>query len=81
MAQGDPEQAARLNLQLMEKQLTRMQVQSEAAETSELQKRMQEYTRLGNLGQEISETARGSAKQAAVDQIICQATLNTTSKS
>ena len=74
MAQGDPEKAARFNLQLMERQLNRIRVQAEEPETEGLQARLEVYNRLGNLGEEISQIARQFGKGAAVDQIVGLAT-------
>ena len=74
MAQGDPEEAARLNLQLMERQLNRIRVQAEEAEGEAVQARLEVYNRLGNLGEEISQIARQLGKEAAVDQLFGLAT-------
>jgi len=74
MAQGDPEKAMQFNLQLMERQLNRIRVQAEEAEAEGLQQRLQEYNRLGNLGEEISQIAKGLGEETTVDQLVGQAT-------
>ncbi len=74
MAQGDPEKAIQLNLQLMERQLNRIRVQAEESAAEGLQERLEEYNRLGNLGEEISQIARGLGSETTVDQLIGQAT-------
>ncbi|MFC2019337.1 DUF5667 domain-containing protein [Chloroflexota bacterium] len=74
MAQGDPEKAAHLNLQLIERQLNRILVQSEDPEAEGIQQRMEEYNRLGNLGEEISQIAKGLGKETTIDQLVGQAT-------
>jgi hypothetical protein len=74
MAQGDPEKAAQVNLQLMERQLTRMRLQSEVAEGEAIQQRTEEYNRLDKLGAEISQIAKGLGKETTVDQLVGQAT-------
>jgi len=74
MAQGDPEKAIQLNLQLMERQLNRIRVQAEEPEAEGLQERLEEYNRLGKLGEEISQIARGLGSETTVDQLIGQAT-------
>jgi len=74
MAQSDPEKAARLNLQLMERQLNRIRVQTENPETDGLQSRLEEYKRLGKLGEEISGIAKGLGKDHNVDYLVGQAT-------
>jgi len=74
MAQGDPEKAARTNLMLMERQLNRIKAQVEEPQATRLQEELQEYERLGNLGEEISQIARGLDKGTTVDQLVGQAT-------
>jgi hypothetical protein len=74
MACLDPEAAACLNLQLMERQLDRIQLRSQDSDCEEASKRVEEYNRLGNLGEKISAIARSSGKQSVVDQLIDQAT-------
>lgn len=74
MAHGDPEEAARFNLQLMERQLNRIRVQSEEDKGEAVQARLEVYSRLGNLGEEISQIASGVGKETAVDQLIGLAT-------
>lgn len=76
MAQGDPEKAIRMNLMLMERQLNRIRVRSEEQETTSLQEELQEFDRLNNLGQEISQIAKGLGEDTTVDQLIGQATAN-----
>ena len=74
MAQGDPEKATKFNLKLMERQLNRIRVQAEEPEAEGLQERLQEYNRLGNLGEEISQIAKGLGEETTVDQLVGQAT-------
>jgi len=74
MAQGDPEKAAHFNLQLMERHLNQIRVQSEDPEIEGLQARLEVYNRLGNLGEEISQIAKGLGKQPTVDQLVGLAT-------
>ena len=74
MVHGDPEKAARLNLQLMERQLDRIRVQAEEAEGEAVQARLEVYNRLGNLGEEISQIAKGLGEETTVDQLVGQAT-------
>ncbi|MFC2047573.1 DUF5667 domain-containing protein [Chloroflexota bacterium] len=74
MAQGDPEKAARFNLQLMERQLNRIRVQAEEPETEGLQARLEAYNHLGNLGEEILQIAKGLGEETTVDQLVGQAT-------
>ncbi|MFC1892863.1 DUF5667 domain-containing protein [Chloroflexota bacterium] len=74
MAQGDPVKAMRTNLMLMERQLNHIRVLAEEPETMRLQEEIQEYERLGNLGEEISQIARRLGKDTAVDQLVGQAT-------
>ncbi len=74
MAQVDPEKAAQFNLQLMERQLNRIRVQAEEPAAEGLQERLQEYNRLGNLGEEISQIAGGLGEETTVDQLVGQAT-------
>jgi len=74
MAQGDPEKAARFNLQLMERQLNRIRVQAEEAKGEAVQARLEVYNRLGNLGGEISQIAKGLGEEMTVDQLVGMAT-------
>lgn len=74
MAQGDPEKAAHFNLQLMERHLNQIRVQSEDPETEGLQARLEVYNRLGNLGAEISQIAKGLGEDTTVDQMVGLAT-------
>jgi len=74
MAQGDPEKATQFNLKLMERQLSRIRVQAEEPEAEGLQEGLQEYNRLGNLGEEISQIAKGLGEETTVDQLVGQAT-------
>ncbi len=74
MAQGNPEKAAQFNLQLMERQLNRIRVQAEEPETEGLQARLEVYNRLGNMGEEISQIAKGLGKETTVDQLVGLAT-------
>ncbi len=74
MAQDDPEKAAQFNLQLMERQLNRIRVQAQDSETGGLQARLEVYNRLGNLGEEISQIAKGLGKEATADQLVGLAT-------
>ena len=74
MAQGDPEKAARFNLQLMERQLNRIRVQAEEAKGEAVQARLEVYNRLGNLGGEISQIAKGLGEETTVDQLVGMAT-------
>ena len=74
MAQDDPEKAAQFNLQLMERQLNRIRVQAQDPETEGLQARLEVYNRLGNLGEEISQIAKGLGKETTVDQLVGLAT-------
>ncbi len=76
MAQGDPEKAMRTNLMLMERQLTRIRVRAEEQDAVRLQEELQEFERLGNLGEEISQIARELGKGTTVDQLVGQATAN-----
>lgn len=76
MAQGDPEKAIRTNLMLMERQLNRIRVRSEEQQATGLQEELQEFERLNNLGQEISQIAKGLGTDTTVDQLIGQATAN-----
>jgi hypothetical protein len=74
MAQGDPEKAAQLNLQLMERQLNRIRIQAEEAKGEAVQARLEIYNRLGNLGDNISQIAKGLEKETTVDQLVGMAT-------
>ncbi|MFC2006968.1 DUF5667 domain-containing protein [Chloroflexota bacterium] len=74
MAQGDPQKAAQFNLQLMERQLNRIRVQVEEPEVKGLQARLEVYNRLGNLGENISQIAKGLGEETTVDQLVGQAT-------
>lgn len=74
MAQGDPEKAIQVNLMLMEQHLNRIMVQVENHESTGLAVELQEYARLGNLGEQIGEIARQQGKEVDVDQLIGQAT-------
>jgi len=74
MVQGDPEKAAGINLRLMERQLRRIRVRVEEQQATELQEELQEYKRLGNLGEEISQIATELGKGTTVDQLVGQAT-------
>jgi len=74
MAQGDPEKAIRTNLMLMEQQLNRIGVRAEDGEITRLQEELQEFERLNNLGQEISQIAKGLGQDTTVDQLVGQAT-------
>jgi hypothetical protein len=74
MAQGDPEKAAQFNLQLMERQLNRIRVQAEEAKGEAVQARLEVYNRLGNLGEEISQIAKGLGEETTVDQLVGLAT-------
>lgn len=74
MAQGDPEKAIQTNLMLMERQLNRIKAQVDEQQATRLQQELQEYERLGNLGEEISQIARGLGKGTTVDQLVGQAT-------
>ncbi|MFC1977625.1 DUF5667 domain-containing protein [Chloroflexota bacterium] len=74
MAQGDPEKAARFNLQLMERQLNRIRVQAEEAKGEAVQARLEVYNRLGNLGGEISQIAKGLGEETTVEQLVGMAT-------
>lgn len=76
MAQGDPEKAIQTNLMLMERQLNRIRVRSEEQQATGLQEELQEFERLNNLGQEISQIAKGLGTDTTVDQLIGQATAN-----
>ena len=72
LAQEDPERAIRLNLRLMEGQLNRITLSAEEPETLRLH--LQEFERLGNLGEEISQIARGLGQDTTVDKLVGQAT-------
>jgi len=61
---------------LMERQLNRISVRSEEQQATGLQEELQEFGRLNNLGQEISQIAKGLGKGTTVDQLIGQATAN-----
>lgn len=74
MAQGDPEKAAQLNLQLMERQLNQIRVQAEEARGEAVQARLEVYNRLGNLGDNISQIAMGLGEETTVDQLVGMAT-------
>jgi len=74
MAQGDPEKAARFNLQLMERQLNRIRIQAEEAKGEDVRARLEVYNRLGNLGEEISQIAKGLGEETAVDQLVGMST-------
>jgi hypothetical protein len=74
MAQGDPEKAARFNLQLMEGQLNRLGVQAEEAKGEAVRARLEVYNRLGNLGEEISQIAKRLGEETTVDQLVGMAT-------
>ena len=74
MVQGDPEKAAEINLMLMERQLRRIRVRVEEQQATGLQEELQEYKRLGNFGEEISQTATELGKGTTVDQLVGQAT-------
>jgi len=76
IAQCDPEKSIRTNLMLMEQQLTGIGVRSKVQQATGLQLELQEFERLNNLGQEISQIAKGLGKGTAVDQLIGQATTN-----
>jgi hypothetical protein len=74
MAQGNPGKAMQFNLKLMERQLNRIRVQAEDPAAEGLQERLQEYNRLRNLGEEISQIAKGLGEETTVDQLVGQAT-------
>ncbi|MDZ7262299.1 MAG: DUF5667 domain-containing protein [candidate division KSB1 bacterium] len=74
MAQGDPEKAARLNLQLMERQLNRIRTQAEDGKGEAVRARVEAYNRLENLVQEISQIAKGLGTETTVDQLVGMAT-------
>ncbi|MFC1953615.1 DUF5667 domain-containing protein [Chloroflexota bacterium] len=74
MAQGNPEKASQFNLQLMERQLNRIRVDAEEAKGEVVQARLEVYNRLGNLGEEISQIAKGLGEETTVDQLVGQAT-------
>ncbi|MFC1991637.1 DUF5667 domain-containing protein [Chloroflexota bacterium] len=74
MAQGDPEKATRFNLQLMERQLNRIKVRAEESEGEAVQAYLEVYNRLGNLGENISQIAKGLGEETTVDQLVGQAT-------
>jgi hypothetical protein len=74
MAQGDPEKAAQCNLQMMERHLNRIRVQAEEAKGEAVQARLEVYNRLRNLGEEISQIAKGLGDETTVDQLVGQAT-------
>jgi len=74
MAQDNPEKATQFNLKLMERQLNRIRVQAEEPEPLRLQEGLREFERLNNLGQEISQIAKGLGKDTTVDQLVGQAT-------
>jgi len=74
MAQRDPEKAAQFNLQSMERHLNRIRVQAEEAPGEAIQARLEVCNRLGNLGEEISQIAKGLGKETAVDQLVGIAT-------
>ena len=74
MAQGDPEKAIQTNLMLMERQLNRINTRVEQQQSTRLQEELQEFERLDNLGEEISQIARGLGKGTTVDQLVGQAT-------
>ncbi len=76
IAQGDPEKAIQTNLMLMERQLNRIRVRSEEQQATGLQEELQEFERLNNLGQEISQIAKGLGKDTTVDQLVGEATAN-----
>ena len=73
MAKGDPEKAMQFTLQLMERQLNRIRVQAADPEAEKLQELLQEYNRLGNLGEKISEIAKALGEETTVDQLVGQA--------
>ena len=58
----------------MERQLNRIRVQAQDTETEGLQTRLEVYNRLGNLGEEISQIAKGLGKETTVDQLVGLAT-------
>jgi len=58
----------------MQRQLNRTRVCAEENETIRLQEELKEFERLGNLGEEISQIARGLGNDTTVDQLIGQAT-------
>ncbi len=74
LAQEDPERAIRLNLRLMEEQLNGITLSAEEPETLRLH--LQEFERLNNLGQEISQIAKGLGQDTTVDRLVGQATAN-----
>ena len=74
MAQGDPEKAMQINLMLMEQHLNRIRVQVENQDSTGLEQELQEYARLGKLGEQIGEIARQQGKEADVGQMVGQAT-------
>ena len=74
MARSDPGKAAQFNLHLMERQLNRIRVQAEEAEGEAVQARLEVYNRLGNLGENISQIAKGLGEETTVDQLVGQAT-------
>lgn len=74
MAQGYPEKAAQFNLQSMERHLNRIRVQAEEAEGEAIQARLEVCNRLGNLGEEISQIAKGLGKETTVDRLVGMAT-------
>jgi len=77
LARENPVRAIQINLMLMEGHLNGIRVMAEKPEPLRLQERLQErireYERLNNLGQEISQIARGLGKGTPVDQLVGQA--------
>jgi hypothetical protein len=76
MAQGNPEKAARLNLELMNRQLNRIQLQAKEPQGEGLRQQLEEYNRLDKQGEEISQIAKGLGQGTAVDRLVTQATAN-----
>ncbi len=74
MAQENPEKAASLNMEIMERQLNRIQANAEDPEMQALQARLENLNRIGNLGEEVSQLARQIGEGVTVDQVVAMAT-------
>jgi hypothetical protein len=74
LAQDESEEAIRLNLMLMERQLNRINANVDDGQATRLHEALQEYERLANLGEEISQIAGEQGKGTTTNQLTSQAT-------
>ena len=74
MAQENPGKAASLNLEIMERQLTRIQANAGDPGIQTLQAKLDNFNRMVNLGEEVSQIAHQIGEGGTVDQVVATAT-------